>query len=248
VIRKIVITEPVTIVKKIENPVLEKITKKVPVISRLLERLPQKLVDKIFCDDFSVNERIFERPFVFLNLPPPEKNIKVLDAGCSFSVLSLEMASIGYKVWGIDLIDYPFQHPNLEFLKADISAMPFPDNFFDAAAAISTIEHVGIGHYGDPVYENGDYKAVNEIRRVLKPGGKFIITVPYGKKMVIENFLRIYDEVELRRLLSGFKIEKIFYFTRLGKGWHSARREEAATKAIDERGRNLATVLVSCLK
>lgn len=246
--RKIVITEPVTIVKKIENPALEKTTKKIPFISKLLERLPQKLVDKIFYDDFSVNERIFERPFIFLNLPPPEKNIKVLDVGCSFSVLSLEMASIGYKVWGIDLIDYPFKHPNLEFLKADISAMPFPDNFFDVVAAISTIEHVGIGHYGDPTHENGDYKAVNEIRRVLKTGGKFIITVPYGKKMVIENFFRIYDEDELRTLLSAFKIEKKLYFTRVGKAWHSARREEAATKTIDERRRNLATVLISCLK
>lgn len=246
--RKIVIQTPVTIAKKIENPFLKKMTKKMPFLLKMLDRLPQKLLDKAFYDDYSVNERIFERPFVFLNLPPLERNIKVLDVGCSFNTLSLEMASMGYKVWGIDLIEYPFQHPNLEFIKADITAMPLSENFFDVVVAVSVIEHIGIGHYGDPLYESGDHKALKEIYRVSKTGGKFILTVPYGKKMVVENFFRIYDEDELRRLLNDFKIEKILYFARAGKVWSSVSREEAATKTVDERRRNMATVLVSCVK
>ena len=50
---------------------------------------------------------------------------------------------------------------------ADVCALPFPDGRFDFIMATDVIEHV-----------DEDDKALNELRRVLKPGGKILLTVP----------------------------------------------------------------------
>jgi hypothetical protein len=44
--------------------------------------------------------------------------------------------------------------------------LPFEDKSFDLAVAVSTIEHVGIGFYGDPIDNDGVIKSINELKRV----------------------------------------------------------------------------------
>jgi len=53
-------------------------------------------------------------------------------------------------------------------VKMDIHQMPFPDNHFDAVLCNHVLEHVA-----------DDIKAMNEIHRVLKPGGWAIMQVPF---------------------------------------------------------------------
>jgi hypothetical protein len=33
------------------------------------------------------------------------------------------------------------------------------------------VEHIGLGRYGEPMDEQGDLKAIEELKRVLAPGG-----------------------------------------------------------------------------
>jgi len=86
----------------------------------------------------------------------------------------------------------------------------FAPESFDAAVAISSIEHIGLGHYGDPIDPDGDSKALANIWRWLKPGGWLYFDVPYdptkyylaGEK---QTECRVYDDVALmRRLVSPF--------------------------------------------
>lgn len=56
-----------------------------------------------------------------------------------------------------------------EFVKADICNLPFPDNHADIAEAHQVLEHLPFRQVG---------KAVQEVYRVLKPGGKFYADVP----------------------------------------------------------------------
>lgn len=90
--------------------------------------------------------------------------------------------------------------------------MPFPDENFDAVIAVSTIEHIGLGAYGDPVQEGADSKAIKEIHRVLKPGGRLILTTPYCAEYRLAPWRggqeRYYDETTLQRLLGSFEIIK----------------------------------------
>jgi len=178
----------------------------------------------------SVNERIVEIPFTFQNMDL-KKGSKILDVGCVRSKICFQLASLGYKVWGIDLRDWILTHPNFKFVKRDICDTKFEDEFFNCVTAISTIEHVGLGSklYKDPMYNNGDIRAIDEIHRVLEKGGKLIITIPFGKRKVI-NYngvaFRMYDHNALKELLKKFKIIKEEYYLREGHKWRPVAMEE----------------------
>jgi cytochrome b involved in lipid metabolism len=55
---------------------------------------------------------------------------------------------------------------------------------------------------------------VKQINLLLKPGGSFILTVPYGKK-ALTPVHRIYDQESLQRLVQDFKVAKVVYGVRL---------------------------------
>ena len=75
------------------------------------------------------------------------------------------------KVTTIDYREVDCQIPELTVLT--------PDEFvanpkeFDVAVSISSLEHDGLGRYGDPIDPEGDLKAIQNIKRLLKPGGLF---------------------------------------------------------------------------
>ena len=166
---------------------------------------------KSFLKRAAVNERVIEIPFVIKELSGIPVSSKVLDIGCMESELPLLVAGLGYQVTGCDFREYPYKVPNFRFVKGDILSLPFGDNTFDSVVCVSTIEHVGIGFYGDPKGDTKpDIKASREINRVLKTNGLFILTVPFGKAQINEQ-QRIYDKQSIDRLLDGYKIKHIRY-------------------------------------
>jgi len=54
-----------------------------------------------------------------------------------------------------------------QVVRGDATAMPFPDASFDRVIAAEVLEHIP-----------GDQRAMNEIARVLRPGGVAAVTVP----------------------------------------------------------------------
>lgn len=173
---------------------------------------------------------------------------KLLDIGCSGSYLCYELLHQGFDVYGLDIEPYPRKKPTFKFYLADVSNTPFPNNYFDVIVAISALEHVGLGAYGDPVYPNGDLTALREIARILSPGGYLLITVPYAHIFSV-TWQRIYDWKTLESLINGlFIILKADFFTVCGKfyapskdfffggkGWVSTTREEADCASRNER-------------
>lgn len=177
--------------------------------------------------DLVTLDRIVEIPFVFQNLDLP-KGAKILDFGCSESSLSLHLASLGYRVVGVDLRPYPFTHPNFQFVQGDLLESGFGDAEFDAVIAVSTVEHCGLGAYGDTPRGGGDEEIVREIFRVLRPQGRLLITVPYGRAGAA-SWYRVYDRKALTSLLRSFKIAKAEYYVGMNrKEWRPAAEEELA--------------------
>jgi SAM-dependent methyltransferase len=64
---------------------------------------------------------------------------------------------------------------NLRYKKEDVRALKYASGMFAKAISISVIEHI----YPKV---NGDLMALAEIRRVLKPDGELLLTVPYKEK------------------------------------------------------------------
>lgn len=87
---------------------------------------------------------------------------------------------------------------------ADIQQLHYADNTFDKVICISTIEHVIQDRHG-----------VEEMMRVVKPGGVLLMTTEYNpdwSKPYAEDdysYYRVYDRNGIAHLLSGFNIEVI---------------------------------------
>ncbi len=84
---------------------------------------------------------------------------------------------------------------NVEFIKAAVPPLPFADESFDYVVSFQVIEHI-----------NDDREFVREIHRVLRKGGRFIVTTPNRPMSLTRNpwHVREYTSKELFVLLRNF--------------------------------------------
>lgn len=97
---------------------------------------------------------------------------------------------------------------NLTCEKADLLSLPFADRSIESLSCMHTVEHVGLGRYGDPLDPDGDLKAMAELTRVLAPGGDLLLVVPTGRPRVVFNAHRIYAFEQVRSAFSGLALEE----------------------------------------
>lgn len=97
---------------------------------------------------------------------------------------------------------------NLETKKGDLLSMPFEDNSIMSLSCMHTVEHVGLGRYGDPVDPRGDLKAIKELKRVLAAGGTLLFVVPIGKSKIIFNAHRSYSYDQIMDYFSDLHLEE----------------------------------------
>ncbi|MBD2168740.1 class I SAM-dependent methyltransferase [Calothrix membranacea FACHB-236] len=221
--------EKVELISKLEQR-LEEVSTKIYTANSLTNRLPSleeaKKKSGLWFNDpillgyredgeaywVGTTERILEKNFVIHSLANlyNSKQINILDVGSAESLLSYELASFNYSVTAIDIRPIALFHPNLKFVKSDICQPVLPPASFDCVVALSTIEHIGLGWYGDEIKENYDIDAIKQIYALLKPEGHFILTVPYGKE-ALTPVHRIYNQESLQRLIQDFQVIKITY-------------------------------------
>jgi len=87
-------------------------------------------------------------------------------------------------VTAIDIRPPSFTLPGFHFMKGDILKLPFDDNALQTLSCLYTIEHIGLGRYGDQINPNGYYEALMELQRVVAPGGHLILSMPVGQERV----------------------------------------------------------------
>jgi hypothetical protein len=90
---------------------------------------------------------------------------------------------------------------------------------YDAVLVLSTIEHIGLPHYGQSPFPNGDLLALAEISRLLKPLGYVLVSVPAGRSQVT-SWYRQYSPTDLRRLFAGWSTEITYWGYMAGKYQH----------------------------
>jgi len=187
------------------------------------------------------SSRIVEHPWVLRNIPSKGR---ILDVGSTGSQLPLMFAVLGYEVWTIDIRKYDYDGiiNNLNCTVGDIMETNFQDSFFDIVLATSTIEHIGLGRYGDIIDSEGDRKSIEEIRRIITNGGVFLMTVPFGRPFLSRR-CRIYNNDSLLALLRNFHIENIEYFLRTNNFWIKSTIDQV--KNIDS---SLKDNAIACVK
>jgi hypothetical protein len=97
----------------------------------------------------------------------------------------------------------------LTFTPNEYKANPI---IFDVVISISSIEHDGLGRYGDPLNPFGDIEEMRDIKSMIKKDGIFILSVPIGKDLLVWNAMRIYGSLRLPLLLNEWTLLETFGF------------------------------------
>lgn len=166
------------------------------------------------------SERIVEVPFVHRHLPYPFRG-RLLDVGYRESEVIYEVASLGFDTWGIDIRPSLAEYPGVHYVQGDVIKYPFETKSFDVVIVLSTVEHIGLIAYGNTAKDkDGDLHALQAIHRILKPTGRLLLTVPFGKRGATD-WYRVYDQKALMALLkgSGFTAEIQNCWTQQGIRW-----------------------------
>lgn len=111
----------------------------------------------------------------------------------------------------VKFYDYRPAHLNLSNLEsntADLLKLPFESDSVPSLSCMHTVEHVGLGRYGDPIDPDGDIKAAEELSRVVSPGGSLLFVVPVGKPRIQFNAHRIYSYEMVKELFPELEIRE----------------------------------------
>lgn len=148
------------------------------------------------------------------------KDARLLDVGCGSGQFLYEMKQFGLRTCGVEPGDFDrktSKKENLNIFHGELKSARFHSNYFDIITLNHVLEHV-----------NNPYETINEIYRILKNGGTFILGVPnthsLSRMIFGSNWLALdvprhlinYSDKNLKYLLKkeGFKVEKIRYNSR----------------------------------
>lgn len=161
--------------------------------------------------DFAVQRGWIELP----------EGASVLELGCCETDWSHWMAKAGVGCIGVDVNRCDtYCGP---FVQADASSHEFASDvsgyeaawtqLFDAVVLLGSLEHFGLGFYGDPLKENGDIQTMQNVARWLKPGGFCFVDVPWTPESyyITENrHFRVYDDKALAERITpaGLVVEQ----------------------------------------
>lgn len=139
----------------------------------------------------------------------PGSNRLVLDLGAGAGNMAHHLAHYG-QVIGLEYNPRPIpvaQLRGLEVLRGSGTEIPFAEDTFDLVALLDTVEHIP-----------DELAVLAECQRVLKPGGKLIVTVPafmwlWSYNDEINDHQRRYttDDLAEKLRLSGLRVKRLSY-------------------------------------
>lgn len=130
-----------------------------------------------------------------------------LDMGCGVGVLGREVKKRrkGCEIWGVDISDRVLEankkdDPDIEYRQGYAGYCDFlPNNYFDVVFSGELIEHM-----------DNPLELFKEAYRILKKGGKLIITTPIGKRVDSPEHMWYFDKNDIKNFFesAGFKKPK----------------------------------------
>jgi SAM-dependent methyltransferase len=136
---------------------------------------------------------------------------RILDAGCGGGAVLAELAGLGTAV---GLEPSPTSRERAlarragEVVDGDLARLPFADDEFDLATTLDVLEHL-----------DDDRAALAELRRVVRPGGVLVVTVPahprlWSRHDEANHHRRRYTRASLRAaaLDGGWRVDRLTHF------------------------------------
>ena len=132
---------------------------------------------------------------------------KVLEIGCGNGDLSIEVTRKGFEIVGVDISKAGIKQAkgkakreNLDsrakFLVMDVTSLEFPANYFDTVLIPEVLEHM-----------RDSRKLLEEAVRVVRNGGRIIVSVPDGLSVPFPGYRRVFFKDTLTTELSQYAEE-----------------------------------------
>ena len=184
-----------------------------------------------------IDERIVEYPWLLSRIDRSPGS--VLDAGSTLNhdLIVRHEALKNQKLTLLTLApeENCFWNLGISYIFSDMRKLPFNDCLFDSVVSISTLEHIGMDntllYSSEAIYKQDsryDFTiAVKELNRVLKPGGKCFVTIPFGHYQH-DGFQQQFNSEMVEALKDAFNPKSFLelYYRYTKGGWNTSTREE----------------------
>jgi SAM-dependent methyltransferase len=162
----------------------------------LLDRKePAAILGEYFWQDLFIAKRIIE--------DNPQRHIDVgsrvdgfiAHLACVRQVEVFDIRPLTKKIQNVMFRQWDIRNPDQELI-----------GVADCVSCLHTLEHIGLGRYGDPIDQDGWKKGLSSLARLVRPGGGLWLSVPIGMQRVEFNAHRVFapktidDEAKLHQL------------------------------------------------
>lgn len=165
-------------------------------------------------------------------------NKNICDVGSRLDGFVAHLAT-AFPITVMDIRPTNLQIPNVKFIVNDLMQSKI-FNQFDIVTCLHTIEHIGLGRYGDPIDHLGWEKALESLTRMLKTNGKLILTTPVGSKKILFNANYIFSTSELLHVSENLNLTLENFSILKNEKFHSIELNKSNIKLINEKKYALA--------
>ena len=142
------------------------------------------------------------------------KSVMVLGSQQAWAeAMMLALGASRVVTYEYSVINMPADIPELEYIHPAEAAKQYVAGTWkpvDAIFTFSSLEHDGLGRYGDPLNPIGDLMSIKKACCLLKPGGLLFLGFPVGPDAVVFNAHRIYGKNRLHVIFEGWEPLGVF--------------------------------------
>lgn len=115
------------------------------------------------------------------------------DIGSRIDGFIAHLLSMDIDVTLIDIREFPGKVEKLHTIVDDATSLKqIEDGTIESMSALCSLEHFGLGRYGDPIDPEACFRCFREIQKKIKKGGNLFISLPVGKERVEFNAHRVF--------------------------------------------------------
>lgn len=199
----------------------------------LLDRgAPSAALGEYFWQDIFVAKKIIE-----------DNPLRHVDVGSRVDGFIAHLACVR-EVTVFDIRPLTAQIERVKFVQWDIT-QPNPEyiGIADCVSCLHTLEHIGLGRYGDRLDPDGWKKGLVSLINLVTPGGKLWISVPIGVQRIEFNAHRVFHPSTIIDTATayGMRLDKMYYTN--DRGVHEVEDLSEEIKALSQKNYSLGIFL-----
>ncbi len=129
------------------------------------------------------------------------------DIGSRIDGFIAHLLAMDIDVTLIDVRDFPWDIKGLHTVKDDATSLrQISEESIESMSALCSLEHFGLGRYGDSIDPEACFKCFIEIQKRMKKGGNLYISLPVGRERLEFNAHRVFYPETIKECFSDMEL------------------------------------------